>query len=183
MFRITKEYGETPEGKRLVSGDAMLTVTKVEGTKVTGWFYTEWWRDEVAVALLRNTECLYGTDEEWLDATDNGNNDCDCPCAACQSEGDYDRHWADFHAEMATVEVPTWWERWESRVSEGDRLMVSGIFTTEELEGSDDRHGVTAGGSSTTYCGTVRWTEWNALHLYPWHKKVALYRLADHANA
>lgn len=180
MFRITKEYGDTPEGKRLMSGDAMLTVTKVEGTKVTGWFYTEWWRTEVAVALLRRTDCLYDSEEAWLEATDNGNSDSDCPCAACQSEGDYDRHWAEYHAEVATVEVPDWWE---PRVREGDRLMVSGIFTTEDLEGSDDRHGVTAGGSSTTYCGTVRWTEWEALHLHPWHTKVALYHLADHANA
>lgn len=181
MFRITKEYGETPEGKRLMSGDAILTVTKVEGDSVTGWFYTEWWRDEVAVALLRNTECLYADEMAWIEAQDNGEtDDTECLCASCLSEGDYDHHWGDYNYEMATVRVPTWWN---PGVSKGDHIMVSGIFTTEDLEGSDDRHGVTAGGSSTTYCGTVRWTEWDILRLHARRTKAVLPLLADHANA
>ena len=188
MFRITKDYGETPEEQRLVSGDALLTVTNVEGDSITGWFYTDWWDTETVVSLLRGTPCEYAdwTDEQLLDAQDERydfTNPLRCKCAACLI-GDgltYERtHGECGETELVTVKVPYWWEP----TSEGDRLMVSGIFMTSEVYGSDDRHGISDYTlSPTTYCGSVRWREWEGLHLNPWTAKTALYYLADHANA
>lgn len=139
-----------PSGERLVSGDALLTVTKVEGDRVTGWFYTEWWHDEIAAALLRNTECEYGELGE------------DCECADCLI-GDgltYDRSHGEYHAESVTFE----W-LWQS-VNEGDRLTVTALFALEDMEGVDDVHGW-SGMERTVSSRGHHWTEWTVLMARP----------------
>ena len=188
MFRTTKEYGETPEEIRLVSGDVLLTVTKVEGKKVTGWFYTDWWNTETVVSLLKGTPCAYAdwTSERLLDAQDERGDFTDplrCECEACLI-GDgltYDRSHGEFGGtESMTVEVPYYAEP-----NVGDRIRVTALFAQKDVEGCEDIHGwndrtLERTHSTRSHC----WTEWTALIAEPWSTGVALYALeGEKANA
>lgn len=175
MFRTTKEYGETPEGKRLVSGEALLTVTEVEGNSVTGWFYTDWWDTETVVSLLKNTPCAYAdwTHEQFVEAQDERNdwtNPLNCKCADCLI-GDgltYERT----HGECGGTEsITVWLKESDTTPKVGDRVVFSGVFTQEDLEGGEDIHGwneVTLERTHSTR--SHRWTEWTALGGEVWQR-------------
>ena len=162
MFQVLTTC-ELRDGRTLSEGQALLTVSEVKGDVITGWFRPEWdWDTDLARALVLGTPCAYEglpeNDPAWGD-NENGEwtNPRNCECATCLiAEFPYD---CDEYGEPAfvTITVP------ETKATRGDCLVVSGLFTSERLRGSADRHGVTAGGSSTTYCGSVSWDEWKAV--------------------
>lgn len=150
---------ELEDGRVLHEGEVILTVDTVQGGTVTGWFRPDWWDTNIARALVLATPCEYGDDEtqneEW-------SNPLNCKCATCLiAEFPYDDH--GWHGEPAELTVTLS----ETTLKEGEVIVLRGLFTSERLTGADDRHGVTAGGSSTTYCGSTSWTEWEVLEAQP----------------
>lgn len=167
MLRVETKH-ELRDGRTLCEGEVILTVEKVKGESVTGWFRPEWWDDDIARALVLDTPCEFRAyDEEDIPLDENGwfLNTLGCRCSSClitDGGGDAfpydDRWWGD--GATVTVILP------RTKAKSGDHIVVGGLFVRERLEGSDDRHGITSGLSSTTYCGSVSWDEWRALEAW-----------------
>lgn len=163
MLKVSAAYN-LRDGRTLFEGEALLTVTKVDGESVTGWFHGDWWDRDIVRALLLNTPCAYEGSEVTVNEKGEFVNTLKCECASCiiATDGDgfpYDDSWWGEGAEI-TVLLP------DTAAKESDRIIVTGLFTRESLSGSDDRHGITSGLSSTTYSATVSWDEWKALEAY-----------------
>lgn len=157
MLRIETEC-ELRDGRVLYEGEVVLTVDSVDGDSVTGWFRPDWWDRNTARALVLDTPCKYEGKPVPCDENGEWTNTLACECATCLvDEFPYDDWgWHGAGAEV-TLTLP------KTEAKKGDRIVVGVLLTRERLTGGYDRHGITSGLSSTTYCGSVSWDEWQAL--------------------